>query len=501
MSVLNLQIKERILSAENLKQVFSGSQNVDSIHVSFDSEWNGYRKTAVFSRKDCFFIDLDDSGNAMIPASVLEESGTVLIGIFGEKGNQRITSSLVKYRVGEGASVSELLDPAAMKSLMDLLNRALSGAGGITGLRNGITFIPSVSSAGLLSWSNDGSLDNPPSVNIKGPEGVSIKSITGYYARSSTSTAPTSGYSTSPPTLTSTYKYMWGYLRITLSNNQTLDTAKSMIGVYGNTGSTGPKGADGVSPVLTAAKSEKTTTVSITDANGTRELAAIQDGADGIHVTGLTQYFLRSSSASGITVNTSGWQTSMPALSASYLYMWTYFKVELSDGTSLSSSPMVIGNYNSRMTAVTTYFLRTSSTSTPTTSTSGWTTTYSDPTSAEPYVWCYFRFTYSAYGTTATHYVYSSPFKLESYKSGGAASGVVLDYSNPYNLNDKAMGDQALAAIQSGVMPIIYTGYTYETVIRAEPVSFCGQNYIRLHYTMSSCSGFAFTSVDWMVST
>lgn len=35
----------------------------------------------------------------------------------------------------------------------------------------GATFTPSVSSAGVLSWTNNGGLNNPASVNIKGPQG------------------------------------------------------------------------------------------------------------------------------------------------------------------------------------------------------------------------------------------------------------------------------------------------------------------------------------------
>lgn len=35
----------------------------------------------------------------------------------------------------------------------------------------GVTFTPSVDSNGNLSWSNDGDLVNPPTVNIKGPKG------------------------------------------------------------------------------------------------------------------------------------------------------------------------------------------------------------------------------------------------------------------------------------------------------------------------------------------
>ena len=37
---------------------------------------------------------------------------------------------------------------------------------------NGITFTPSVAADGTLSWSNDGGLENPPSVNITGPSGL-----------------------------------------------------------------------------------------------------------------------------------------------------------------------------------------------------------------------------------------------------------------------------------------------------------------------------------------
>lgn len=43
----------------------------------------------------------------------------------------------------------------------------VSGGGGTPGA----TFIPSVSSAGVISWTNDGGLPNPDPVNIKGPRG------------------------------------------------------------------------------------------------------------------------------------------------------------------------------------------------------------------------------------------------------------------------------------------------------------------------------------------
>lgn len=39
---------------------------------------------------------------------------------------------------------------------------------------NGITFTPAVDADGNLSWTNDGGLQNPPSVNIKGKNGTSV---------------------------------------------------------------------------------------------------------------------------------------------------------------------------------------------------------------------------------------------------------------------------------------------------------------------------------------
>ena len=44
------------------------------------------------------------------------------------------------------------------------------GTNGTNG-KDGVTFTPSVSDAGLLSWTNDGGKDNPATVNLKGPKG------------------------------------------------------------------------------------------------------------------------------------------------------------------------------------------------------------------------------------------------------------------------------------------------------------------------------------------
>lgn len=49
-------------------------------------------------------------------------------------------------------------------------NIGVTSGGGGAG-KPGTTFTPSVSGAGVISWSNDGGLENPPPVNIRGPKG------------------------------------------------------------------------------------------------------------------------------------------------------------------------------------------------------------------------------------------------------------------------------------------------------------------------------------------
>lgn len=107
----------------------------------------------------------------------------------------------------------------------------------------------------VITYTNDSTTSTPPCIignyavdgsngingsnGIDGKDGVGISGIQEYYARSnSNSTAPTS-WSTSVPTLTATYKYLWNYETITFTDNSTKETAKRVIGVYGDTGAAG----------------------------------------------------------------------------------------------------------------------------------------------------------------------------------------------------------------------------------------------------------------------
>lgn len=95
---------------------------------------------------------------------------------------------------------------------------------------NGTTFTPSVSSSGVLSWTNNGGLSNPAAVNIKGKDGkdgtngtdgVGISSVSARYYQSSSSSAPSqtsSSWSTTMPSSLTAGYYLHTQIRVYLTN-------------------------------------------------------------------------------------------------------------------------------------------------------------------------------------------------------------------------------------------------------------------------------------------
>ena len=160
-----------------------------------------------------------------------------------------------------------------------------------------------------------------------GAAGVGIKSITEYYAVSASNTTAPTSWNTSVPTMTTTNKYLWNYERITYTNNTTSDSAKRVIGVYGNTGATGAKGDKG-DPGDTGATGPKGET-----------------GATGNGIKSITNYYLASASSSGVTTSTSGWKTTMQSTSTSKRYLWNYEKIAYTNGTTVNTTPVIIGTH------------------------------------------------------------------------------------------------------------------------------------------------------------
>lgn len=87
-------------------------------------------------------------------------------GIQGEQGEDGYSPSITVTTIANGHRVT-ITDANGTKSF-DVMN----GTGGGSGSgENGVTFYPTVDADGNISWTNDGGLTNPTTVNIKGPAG------------------------------------------------------------------------------------------------------------------------------------------------------------------------------------------------------------------------------------------------------------------------------------------------------------------------------------------
>ena len=127
--------------------------------------------------------------------------------------------------------------------------------------------------------------------------------------------------------MTATNKYLWNYEIITYTNGSTSNTKKRVIGVYGDKGATGSQGPQGA-----------------TGPQGPQGTQG-QNGADGKGVKSIANYYLATTSSSGVTTSTSGWTTSVQSVSSSKKYLWNYEVVTYTDNTTYSTSPCIIGAY------------------------------------------------------------------------------------------------------------------------------------------------------------
>ena len=90
-------------------QAASGSVQADRVHFEFDAAWDGLTKRALFwgAGSDEPYVSLVSSGGyAVIPWEVLQERSKIKFGVYGTEPGQttpRITSTLIKYAVQEGA--------------------------------------------------------------------------------------------------------------------------------------------------------------------------------------------------------------------------------------------------------------------------------------------------------------------------------------------------------------------------------------------------------------
>lgn len=189
--------------------------------------------------------------------------------------------------------------------------------------------------------------DNGP----QGPAGSSgrgIKTITEYYLISSAKTGITtasSGWSTSVPTMTATNKYLWNYEKFTFTDNTTATTTPKIIGIYGDKGATGATGPQG--PQGNAGATGPQGPQGATGPKGPQGAtgATGPQGVTGNGIKSITNYYLATASGSGVSASTSGWTTTVQAITASKKYLWNYEVVAYTNGSTYQSAPCIIGVY------------------------------------------------------------------------------------------------------------------------------------------------------------
>ena len=157
---------------------------------------------------------------------------------------------------------------------------------------------------------NDGATGPQGPQGETGAAGESISTITNYYlatAASSGVTRETSGWTTTIQTMDSTNQYLWNYEVVVGTKGTTLTTTNPVIiGRYGLNGGTG-KG-----------------------------------------ISSITEYYLATSAASGVTVETSGWTTAVQTTDATNKYLWNYEVIAYTTGNPYTSSPRIIGTYGDK---------------------------------------------------------------------------------------------------------------------------------------------------------
>lgn len=105
MSQIHLSVVDQDLYFTNTPTVSSGNVQADQVKFTFNSDWDGRAKTAVFfvDEKEPYYRVLDSSDMCMIPDEILAEKGRIYIGVFGVKDGTILTSTLVRYKIEKGA--------------------------------------------------------------------------------------------------------------------------------------------------------------------------------------------------------------------------------------------------------------------------------------------------------------------------------------------------------------------------------------------------------------
>lgn len=227
-------------------------------------------------------------------------------------------------------------------------------------------------------------------IGTDGNPGRAITGITEHYKASANATGETTPTSTdwgttpTPSDWGASKPYLWNYEKITYSSGTTVQrTTASVVAIWTK---------------------------------------------DGAGIDSITNYYLATSASSGVTPSTSGWTTTVQAMTETDCYLWNYEVITYTQGkSSTSTTPHIIGHYGRDGEVITkdneTYRYATNNTGTrPDASSSSWKTT--KPTLQKGY-WLYTETTIHWSNDTET-VLYTSE---RNPNDGAAGQSIIVDGS------------------------------------------------------------------------
>ena len=105
MAQIEILLKKQLLTIQNREIISSGDVNYDTCAFTFDEEWNGFTKTAVFyqEKTNVQYAVLNTNDICVIPAAAMAKAGKMHIGVFGIKNTAILTSTLETIDIERGA--------------------------------------------------------------------------------------------------------------------------------------------------------------------------------------------------------------------------------------------------------------------------------------------------------------------------------------------------------------------------------------------------------------
>jgi hypothetical protein len=132
--MIQLSAEKNRLVAENAEPITSGSVGVNWVQFTFDENWDGFTRTAVFRcGETSVSMALDDANTCAIPWEVLTTPNWGLqVGVYGTQGEDVVLPTVWAYlgTVREGASVSQ----EAAEHTPDVFQKVLADVGDLGGL-------------------------------------------------------------------------------------------------------------------------------------------------------------------------------------------------------------------------------------------------------------------------------------------------------------------------------------------------------------------------------